>query len=89
MGMGASFALVSSRPPPHGRGGLLRFGTTEAPAAWAPGPLRLGIIEAPAAWAWGPPSLWFHRGPRRMGVGASFALGPPRLPPHGHERLSA
>ena len=47
-------------PPPHGRGGLLRFGTTEAPAAWDKGP----------------PSLWDHRGPRRMGEGASFALGP-------------
>ena len=91
MGLGASFTLVSPRPPQHGREGLLHFGTTEALAAWAWAPLRLGIIEAPAAWAWvwGPPSLWIHRGPRCMGMGASFALGPPRLPPHGHGRLSA
>ena len=38
MGEGASFALVSPRPPPHGRAGLLCFGTTEAPTAWAWGP---------------------------------------------------
>ena len=88
MGLGASFALDSPRHPEHGRGGLLRFGTTEASAAWAWAPLRLGIIEAPAAWAWGP-SIWFHRGPRRMGVGASFAFVSPRPPPHGRGRLPA
>ena len=71
MGEGPSFALGSPRPPPHGRGGLLRS----------------GITEAPTAWARGPPSLWDHRGPRRMGEGASFALGPPRPPPHGRGDL--
>ena len=71
MGVGASFALGPTGPPPHGRGGLLRFGTTEGPAAWA----------------LGPPSLWDHRGPRRMGEGASIALGPPRAPPHGRGGL--
>ena len=35
MGEGASSALGLPRPPPHGRGGLLRFGSTEAPAPWA------------------------------------------------------
>ena len=76
MGEGASFALGPPRPPPHGRGGLLRLGITEAPAAWAWGHLRLGTTEAPAAWAREPPSLWYYRGPRRMGAGASFVLGP-------------
>ena len=47
-------------------GGLLGFGTTQAPTALA----------------CGPPSLWDHQGPRRMGVGASLALGAPRRPPH-------
>ena len=72
MGEGASSAVGLTRPPPHGRGGLLRFGTTEAPATWAQGPLP----------------LWDHRGPSRMGEGASFALGPPRPPPHGRGGLS-
>ena len=71
MGEGASFALGPPRPPPHGRGHLLRFGTTEAPIGWARGP----------------PSLWDHQGPHRMGEGASFALGPPRPPPHGRGGL--
>ena len=31
----------------------------------------------------GPPSFWDHRGPRRMGAGASSVLGPTRPPPHG------
>ena len=73
------------RPPPHGQGGLLRFGTTEAPAAWARGP----------------PSLWDHRGPCHMGEGASsvfgtteapaaWARGPPPLWDHrGTRRVSA
>ena len=60
MGVGASFALESSRPPLHGRGGPLGLGTTEAPA--------------PVALARGPPAPLDHRGPRRMGVRASFAL---------------
>ena len=71
MGEGASFALGPPRPPAHGRGGLLCFGTTEAPTAWA----------------WGPPSHWDHRGPHHMGVGAFFALGPPRPPSHGRVGL--
>ena len=71
MGEGASFALGSPRPPPHGLGGLLHFGTTVAPTAWARGP----------------PLLWDHRGPHGMGEGASFALGSPRPPPHGRGRL--
>ena len=58
-------------PPPHGPGGLLRFGTTDPPAAWA---------------RW-PPSLWDHSGPRCMGEVASVALGSPRPPPHGREGL--
>ena len=57
MGMGASFALDSPRPPPHGGGGLLGFGTTEALAEWAWTPPRLGIFEAPITWAWGPRSF--------------------------------
>ena len=60
-------------PPAHGRWGLLRFGTTEVPTAW--GLLRFGTTGDPTPWAWGPPSLWDHRGARRMGLGASFALG--------------
>ena len=31
----------------------------------------------------GSPSFWDHRGPRRMGTGASSVLGPPRPPPRG------
>ena len=49
MGEGASSALGPPRPPLHECGGLLRFGTTEAPAAWARGPPPLGTTEAPAA----------------------------------------
>ena len=83
MGEGASFVLGPPKPLPHGRGDLLRFGTTEAPTPWARGP----------------PSLWDQRDPRRMGEGtsfdlgppgpggmgegASFAVGPPRPPSHG------
>ena len=37
MGEGASFTLGPPRPASHGRGALLRFGTTEAYAAWAGG----------------------------------------------------
>ena len=70
MGEEASFALGPLRPPPHGRGGLLRFGTTEAPAAWVRGP----------------PSLWDHRGPRRMGAGPS--LWDHRGPRHESARAS-
>ena len=67
MGEGASSALAPRSPPPHGRGGLLRFGTTEAPTAWARGPSPLQD----------------HGAPRRMGEGASSVLRPPRPPPHG------
>ena len=86
MGMGASFTLDSLRPPPHGHGRLLRFGFTEAPAAWPPslwdhrGPRRMSMGASP---------LSNHRGPRRMGPGASFTLDSPRPPPHGQGRLSA
>ena len=48
MGEAASFVLGPLKPPPHGRGDLLRFGTTEAPTPWARGP----------------PSLWDQRDPR-------------------------
>ena len=79
MGVGASFVLGPSRPPLRWRGGLLRV--------W--------IIEAPVAWVWGPPLIWDHRGPRRVGAGASFALGqvpaalarPPRLDHRGPCRM--
>ena len=71
MGEGASFVLGSPRPPPHGREGLPRFGTTEAPNACTRGP----------------PSLWDHQGPYRIGEGSSFALGPPRPPAHGRGDL--
>ena len=53
--------LWDHQGPCHAAGGLFFLGTTEAPAAWARGPTL----------------LWDHRGPRRMGEGASFALGPP------------
>ena len=77
MGEEASFALGPPRPPPHGRGGLLRF----------------GITQAPAAWVRGPPSFWDHRGPHRMGGGGllrfgttkaptAWAMGPPSLWDH-------
>ena len=48
MGKGTSCLLGPLRPLLHGRGGLLRFGTTEAPATWVRGP----------------PPLWNHRGLR-------------------------
>ena len=66
------FALGPMRPPLQGRGGVLRFGVTEAPTSWARGP----------------PSLWDPRGPHRMGEGASFALARTRPPPHGRWGLS-
>ena len=71
MGEGASFGFGPLRPPPNGRGDLIRF----------------GITEAPTAWARGPPSLVDHRGPRRMGDGASFAWGSLRPPTHGRDGL--
>ena len=67
MGAGGSSALGPPGYVPCGRGGLLRFRTTEAPAAWTRGP----------------PSFWDHRGPRRMGAGPSCALGPPGYLPCG------
>ena len=70
MGEGAS-SVLGAPPPPHGRGGLLRFGTTEAPAACVRGPLPFGD----------------HQGPRRMDEGASSVLGPPRPPLHGRGGL--
>ena len=94
MGEGASSVLGPPRPPPHGRGGLIRFGTTEAPAAWARGP---------------PPFL-DHRGPRHPSAvfgsyfgtvairtylsSGAFPLGQaPResvsWPAHGHSGRSA
>ena len=63
--------MGTPRPPPLRRGGLFRFGTTEAPSAEARGP----------------PSLRDHRGPRRWGEGASLALGPPGPPPLGRGGL--
>ena len=100
MGTGASFALGPPRPPPHERGGLLRFGTTNrmgmGASAWESsrppphgrrGLLLVGIVKAPATWARGPPPLWRHRGPHRMGAGASFALGSSRPPRHGRGGL--
>ena len=101
IGVWKSLASRPQRPPPRWRGGLLRFGTAEAPAARARGPplhwypsgchrvgagasfafgssrpqsigmrasLALGP-QRPITWAWGRPSLWYHRGPRRVGVG--------------------
>ena len=41
MGVVASCALGPLRPAPHDRGGLLRFGATEAPVTCARGPLLL------------------------------------------------
>ena len=87
MGEGASFALrFHQGPPPHGRGGLLRFGTTGALAAWARGPTSLWNPRGPrrigeGASTFGPP------GPCRMSEGASFALGKQGPPPHGREGL--
>ena len=84
---GAPFALGPPRPLPHVCGGLLCFGTTEAPAAWARGPVPLSDYRDPrrmGGWASsvsGPPR------PRRMGVGTSCTLGPPRPPPHVHGGL--
>ena len=40
-GSGASFALRSSRPPPHGHGGLFCRKTNQGPTAFARGPLAL------------------------------------------------
>ena len=71
MGEAAFFALGSARPLPRGRGGPLRFGTTEAPSAWARGP----------------PSLGDHGGPRRMDEEAPLAWGSPRPPLHGRGGL--
>ena len=78
-----------------GAGASFLFGTMEAPAARARGPPSLWDS---AAWVrgplslWdhrrGPPSHWDHRGPRRIGVGSPFALGPPRPRPHGRGGLS-
>ena len=71
MGEGASSVLGAPRPPPHGRGGLFRLATTEAPAAWASRP----------------PPFWDHRGIRLMREGASYTLGPPRPLAHGRGGL--
>ena len=62
MGAGASFTLGPSWPPLHGRRAILRFGTTETPAALAQvHPARLD-----------------HPSPGCMGAGPSFSLGPRR-----------
>ena len=90
MGEGASFALGPPGPPPHGQGGLLRFGITKAPAASL---LRFGTTDPPATWGRGRaslrghPLLWDHLGPRCMGEGVSRALGSPRSAPREHEGL--
>ena len=87
MGEGASFALGPPSHPPQRRGGLVRFATTGAPAAWARGPPSLWDHRGPrrkgevASFALGPP------GPRRIGEVASFRLGPPGPPPHGRGGL--
>ena len=54
-------------PPPQRCGGLLRFGTTEVAATTAQAP----------------PWHLEHRGPRRVGTGAPFALRLPRPLPRG------
>ena len=64
MGDGASSALGPPRPVPHGQGGLLRFGTTEAPAASAK-----GVI-----------ALWDHRGPPRHGQRGQLNFGTTEAP---------
>ena len=75
MGVRASSLLGPARPPPHGRGGLLRFGTSEAPPPDGQGHLLpFGTTEAPGTWVRGPPPLWDHRGLRQMGAGASFTF---------------
>ena len=51
------------------------------------GLLRLVATEGSAALALGPPSHLDHRGPCRLGAGASFALGPPRPSPRWRGRL--
>ena len=58
MRAGASSVLGPLRPPPHGRGGLLRFGTNKTATAWVSGP----------------PPFWDHRRSRHMGAGASFTF---------------
>ena len=71
---GASFALVASRPLPHGRECLLRFGSTKAPAARAWGLLRLrprrlppfrrsGAAVSVAMASSSPPPTWARRPP--------------------------
>ena len=48
----ASFALGSSRHPPHERGCLLRLGSLEAQNAWAWGPLLPRTNKAPSELVW-------------------------------------
>ena len=82
MGEGASPVLGPPRPPPQGRGGLLHFGMTMAPATHGrAGLLRFGTIEAPAAWAMGPSPFSDRSSLRRMGKGACATLGSPMAPP--------
>ena len=77
MGEGASFALEPPRPRPHGRGRLLRLGTTGAPYRMGKG----------ASFALGPPRLPPHgrRGLLHFGTTkapAAWARGPPSFSDH-------
>ena len=77
MGIAASSALGPPRPALHGRGGLLRFGATEAPPLHGhEGLLHFGTTEASAAWALG----FFRFGTTE--ARAAWAWGPPPLRGH-------
>ena len=52
-GRGGLLCFGTTGAPPYGRRGLHRFGTTEAPPHGRGGLLRFGTTEAPAAGAWG------------------------------------
>ena len=89
-----SFALGSSRPPPHGCGGVLCFGTTEAPPCWRGVLLRFGTTQPPPPLkVWGASFTFVSSRPllpRRVGLRrfqiikapAAWLWGPPSLWEH-------
>ena len=83
MGEGASSTLGPSRPPPHVPGGVLRFWTMESSPHGRGGLLKIGITEAPATCGRVPPQIWNDRGAYHVGEGGSSNLGSSRLLPHG------
>ena len=87
MGVGGSSPLGPPRLSPHGRGGLLCFGTTEARHRMGVGASSVLGPPRPPPHGRGNPSILGPPRPPRMGVTAYSVLGPPRPRLHGRGGL--